>query len=282
MLTRPKQIVLDKSAFQGTGLDALREFARRHFLVLPHVLLDECLTSEKQAERLRSQYEQMILAGGYFCPSIWDIARAEAVSLKPCQMLADVNTSTQWRRGLEAGLRLSLPVDAEVIRREHLGVAERTLMQNRMVVDALFGEDFARICSEFKHASPHRADRLRIWCCEANRLNLAERVAAVIGLFGGHVTPQQVSAEWMTWHHVRLTAIVSLEYAFLAGSSPADKVEHDLQDVEYASLLCRADAIMTKDKRLVEPLARAAFPGKDVFSSLEDVPESYRCNWAKP
>ncbi len=27
------------------------------------------------------------------------------------------------------------------------------------------------------------------------------------------------------------------------------------------------------------PLARVAFPEKDVFSSLEEVPESYRCDW---
>lgn len=50
--------------------------------------------------------------------------------------------------------------------------------------------------------------------------------------------------------------------------------------MEYVLLLSRADGITTCDKELVEPLARAAFPGKDVFSSLEEVPESYRCDWA--
>jgi hypothetical protein len=52
--------------------------------------------------------------------------------------------------------------------------------------------------------------------------------------------------------------------------------------LEYVLLLARADAIITRDKKLVEPLARAAFPEKDVFSSLEEVPDSYRCDWACP
>ncbi len=58
------------------------------------------------------------------------------------------------------------------------------------------------------------------------------------------------------------------------------RTEHDDQDIEYVLLLARADAIITADKKLVQPLARAAFPDKDVFSSLENVPESYRCDWA--
>jgi hypothetical protein len=64
------------------------------------------------------------------------------------------------------------------------------------------------------------------------------------------------------------------------GGPPGDnRAEHDYQDIEYVLLLSRADGIITRDKKLVEPLARAAFPEKDVFSSLEEVPESYRCDW---
>jgi len=49
--------------------------------------------------------------------------------------------------------------------------------------------------------------------------------------------------------------------------------------MEYVASLSRADGLLTGDKKLVEPLVRAAFPEKDVFSSLE-VPDSYRCDWA--
>jgi hypothetical protein len=35
-------------------------------------------------------------------------------------------------------------------------------------------------------------------------------------------------------------------------------------------------------KGLVSALAHAAFPEKDVFSSLKDVPDEYRCDWTNP
>jgi len=40
------------------------------------------------------------------------------------------------------------------------------------------------------------------------------------------------------------------------------------------------DALLGQVSTVFAPLTRAAFPEKDVFSSLEEVPESYRCDWA--
>jgi len=42
----------------------------------------------------------------------------------------------------------------------------------------------------------------------------------------------------------------------------------------------RADGLLTRDKKLVTPLAQAAFPEKDVFFSLDEVPDEYLCNWS--
>ncbi len=89
----------------------------------------------------------------------------------------------------------------------------------------------------------------------------------------------------MTWHWMRLDAAIAFEYSYnnlKNGNTRGETyAEHDDQDSEYVFLLCRADAIITRDDSLVKPLARAAFPEKDVFSSLEEVPESYRCDWAQ-
>lgn len=90
-----------------------------------------------------------------------------------------------------------------------------------------------------------------------------------------------LSRDWVSWQHVRLTTVLLLEYSFLKKGHGRDReqenAEHDLYDVHYAVLLSRADAIITQDKGLIE-LARAAFPEKEVFSSLKEVPESYRCD----
>ncbi len=53
-----------------------------------------------------------------------------------------------------------------------------------------------------------------------------------------------------------------------------------LPDLEYVLLLSRADGLLTRNEKLVKPLAQAAFPKKDVFSSLDEVPEEYVCHWS--
>jgi hypothetical protein len=90
-----------------------------------------------------------------------------------------------------------------------------------------------------------------------------------------------LSAEWMTWHRIRLQVAVTVDYLCLRekGGVPGNTTaEHDDQDAEYVLLLSRADAIIAKDKGLIG-LARAAFPKKDVLSSLEDVRDLYGCDW---
>lgn len=65
----------------------------------------------------------------------------------------------------------------------------------------------------------------------------------------------------------------------MGGGPGEERAEHDYQDMEYVILLSRADCILTRDEKLVKPLAKAAFPDKDVFSSLDEVSEDYLCNW---
>lgn len=92
-----------------------------------------------------------------------------------------------------------------------------------------------------------------------------------------------LSPEWIGWQLIRLTDVIVQDYYYLRqlGGGPGDeRAEHDYQDMEYVILLSRADCLLTRDEKLVKPLARAAFPDKDVFSSLDEVPKGYVCNWA--
>ena len=49
--------------------------------------------------------------------------------------------------------------------------------------------------------------------------------------------------------------------------------------MEYILLLSRAGGLLTGDK-VSGTLAKAAFPEKDVFSNLEDVPDEYIYHWS--
>jgi hypothetical protein len=90
------------------------------------------------------------------------------------------------------------------------------------------------------------------------------------------------SSEWISWQYVRLLNVIVMFYQSLGakgGFPQNERAEHDFQDMEYVLLLSRADGLLTRDKRLVKPLAKAAFPDKGVFSSLDEVPDSYRFDW---
>jgi hypothetical protein len=92
-----------------------------------------------------------------------------------------------------------------------------------------------------------------------------------------------LSHEWISWQLMRLSDTMVDNYYYLCqkGGPPQDKhAEHDYQDMEYVLLLSRADGLLTRDEKLVRPLAKAAFPDKDVFSSLDQVPEEYVCRWS--
>jgi hypothetical protein len=279
MLTERKQIVLDKSALVGTSLNVLCGFAEQHFLILPSVLHDECVTNEGKAAQLLDRYERIILAGGFFCPSVLCISQTEAQSLQPYgPLLPDFEGTESWRRGLRSGLRLPLPTDVELTRKEHLCVAKSVLEYNPTITDTLFEEQFQQAQSEIRHAQASRGDRLRKWVRIVDGQPLVGWSAGILECFRSPIDDRLVSNKWVTWHHVRVISVMHLELRFLAESRPAGKVEHDLQDMEYVSLLSRADAVLSTDRPLCD-LARAAFPEKDVFSSLEEVPESYRCGW---
>ncbi len=277
----PKQIVIDKSAFIAINLEALCGFARQHFLILPSVLHDECVTNEIKPARLLNRYEQVILAGGFFCPSVLCIAQTEAQSLQPYGPLPDIEGTESWRRALRNGLGLPVPTDVELTRREHLCVAKSVREDNRMISDTLFEKQSLQAESEIAHTQTKREDRLRKWVRIIDGQPLAGWSAGILESFRSPVNDRLVSDKWVTWHHVRMISVMHLEYRFLRESRPADKIEHDLQDMEYVSLLSRADAVLSIDRLLCD-LAHATFPEKHVFSSLQEVPDSYRCDWASP
>jgi hypothetical protein len=65
VMAKPKQIVIDKSAFQGIKLDSLCKFVKHHLLLVSDSLLYECATAEKNKRQdpadLVARYECLIL-----------------------------------------------------------------------------------------------------------------------------------------------------------------------------------------------------------------------------
>ena len=90
-----------------------------------------------------------------------------------------------------------------------------------------------------------------------------------------------LSPEWMSWQRMRLIKVIVMNYHYLqciGGGPKEERAEHDYQDMEYVLLINRADCLITRDN-FAKNLAKAAFPDKDVFSNLDEVPDEYLCHW---
>ncbi len=290
MTPRPKQLVIDKCAFQKTGDrgDKLRSFAKNHLLILAHDLYGEIVTDRKDGRRAHLQWFQRAMqAGAYWGPSVRSMVEKEAEILAPYGFLADLDETRRMRDLFMRGRVLDPRHFADVVERNL--ESGKVLLDNHGVVCRKVVPQILE-CAEARRQElqprVRRLERLQFLLNRLDAFEVFDAHAIAACAFRRYVRDAErfcLSREWVSWQYIRLTTVLHLEYAFLkkgqGGDGERETAEHDLYDVQYVVLLSRADAIITSDKKLVE-LARAAFPEKDVFSSLEEVPESYRCDWA--
>jgi hypothetical protein len=85
--------------------------------------------------------------------------------------------------------------------------------------------------------------------------------------FGGHVG-SHADANWYTWQFTRLWWAYCWDWSHrksLPGSSVKRDISNDFYDIEPVLYLLQADGLLTNDQKLQVPLAKAAFPKKDLF-----------------
>ena len=276
MISKLKQIVLDKNVFAFTKEEALCALAKSYALLLSDALLYECATAKKQnPQTLFCRYERLIKAGAHYCSMHRSFLEWEGWHCVPyLESLADAQLTNRLRHGdirIDSILTSKLPdyLNAVHTRRADALLAEFSRHMKRKVDSHI--EDLA---SQINRIPNPRSRRLGEWLRRIDQMDIY--AMGVESLPAGWI---RVSGEfclsfaWMTWQYVRLVAALEYEYWYVRQTGgPRDKwAEHDLEDAEYALLLSRADAIITRDKGLAE-LIRAAFPGKKAFSSLKDVP----------
>ena len=282
MKSVPKQLVIDKDVFQGTNQAALCKFAKNHFLILPDVLLYECLTSPENKDILKHRFEKVILAGAYVCPRVQAIVFKEAQKLSPFVFLPDLEMTTDIRVSIR---QKNIFFDSRYIQEiyeKHCQGAQILLDAAPKTVEKIASQE-PEILEKARKYQGKRTERFRLWVETVTSRNIHELAIEKLG----HLTdsPERfcLSNEWITWHYFCFVCVIYLEYTFLRtmqGENPKlVKAEHDCQDIEYVTYLSRADGLLTRDKKLSKPIANAAFPDKDVFSSLDEVPEDYICNW---
>ena len=284
MKSVPKQLVVDKDVFQGISTDDLCDFTRSHFLILPDDLYYECATTDRKQQELLDRFRDVILAGGCICPRRNKIIQEEAESLSPYGTLVDMRTISAVRKTFQKNSRPYKPEEVETAKANELQMAQ-------MIID--FADGFTRkLASEQPErlteirrcdsSKTGRSDRLVEWAESVDSQDIHHASEEMFKGFTNRPDEFCLSDEWVSWHFLRLYLILLMERTFsrhTGDTSGQISVEHDLQDITYVLLLTRADGLLTREKDLVIPLAKAAFPEKDVFSRLDEVSEEYLGDW---
>lgn len=282
----PKYLIVDKSILYSLSADTctragrLRQFVETHNVILSETLFYECVTTDRQKEVVLDRCREAVLAGGIVLPTLRAIVQTEAADLQPYGPLVGTYYGGVVRRTFEEDAR---PYDVEL--------AQRRCQEDKafsMDVVENVGALIARMDSEASHtlaglrrcdaSRQSRPSRLMEWAELVDSRDI-HRMANIL-LEGSTSCPERycLSREWITWHVVRLFWIWFYECAFQranGGQTTQTRVEHDWQDMTYIALLSRADGFVTADT-FAHELARAAFPEKEVFSSLNEVRDSYR------
>ena len=286
MLAKQKQIIVDKDAFIGIGISKLCDFAKHHLVLACDTLLYECATASKQEPRVMlGHYKRFIKSGAYYCSCSVTYLQSEGENSEPYTwFLPDLDATKQIRTGEARPEDLLDPARTQEVFQSRCKVAKAILLdlsaklkkridlENPDVgekIKALPSDRFARFRKLFERVDTHDLHQM---CVDSQRdewIRDKEKFC--------------LSPEWMSWQHIRLINVIARNYYYLRqmGGAPGNETsEHDYQDMEYVLLLSRADGLLTRDEKLVKPLAKAAFPDKDVFSSLDEVPGDYVCHWS--
>ena len=279
-----KWLILDKSVFQGTPYSELVRFVKCHRVILPHALCVECAISEKgdppndskDAIRLTERLLDVVKSGAYAGKSPGTIVEEERSRNAAIESLADMKETQTMREGV-----LDEEPDLEKVREE----CEKAF---KPIID--FGKEWA---SEY-HKNILKKKLEKDFRGEVDEGDLVGRLGKWL-----HFTDKAkddildhllgsgsnaMSADRWEWQMLRLSLAWGTELASKRNKSgPSFSIENydisnDIFDICYVSHLSQADGLVAGDKDLVQPLATAAFPEKDVFNSIHDVPYRYRAH----
>jgi hypothetical protein len=280
MLNKPMQIVVDKEALISVNIDKLCNLAKKHYLLASDTLLYECATTtQSNRENMLHRYKRIIEAGAYYCSCSIGHVQYESNNCHPYPwFLPDLNVTKDIRSKKSRVEDLLDSTTIEQVFQSRLQVAHGIFLELSKKLKITLDTKNHEVGKAMKDLPSNPFERFQRLTERIDQNNLHQ--------MGVKPVPQDwikdenrfcLSSEWIIWQFIRLTSIIVQNYYYLRqmGGLPGDKrTEHDYQDMEYVLLLSRAYGILTNDQSLIKPLARAAFPDKQVFSSIEEIPSN--------
>jgi hypothetical protein len=280
VLAKPKQIIIDKESLIGINIDKLCFLAKSHLLLACDTLLYECATTSESARKdMLGRYKRIIEAGAYHCSCSVGYLQYEGRSGSAYPwFLPDLNATEQIRSKKAQVDDLLDTATAEEIFQTRLGVAKNIFLRFSKNIKTRLDSRESDVGKAIKNLPSSTFERFQTLLGYIDSGNLHE--SGVNSLPRDLIKDETkfcLSPEWISWQFIRLISVIVQNYYYLRqmGGPPGDdRAEHDYQDMEYVLLLSRADGILTNDQSLIKPLAKAAFPDKQVFSSIEEIPSN--------
>ena len=274
----PKLLVIDKSIFHGLYDEKLCVFVKDYNVVLPHALAVECLMSENQKTGknpvvLLSRFNEAIKAGAKMGYSSAKLFQSEKITLCPAKSVIDESSTEQLRDDTPNICADFIKQEAEYYRKSFEPIINSLLKLAETVYKNLCKNDLSK---DFREEVEEQdiAGRLKKWIHGTN-----QQMKAILKCCFSEQISSHAETNWFTWQWSRLAFAWALEWACKRNQSGPSFENHDISndfyDIIYVAYLSRADGLLTNDQDLVAPLAKAAFPKKDIFSSIEKVPQEY-------
>jgi len=274
-----KLLILDKSVFQGTARSELVRFVKCHRVILPHALCVECAISQKgnpskdskDPKLLTQKLLDVVKSGAYAGKSPGKIVEEEKSRNAAIESLVAMEETQMMREGI-----LDAEADYEKAREECEKAFKPTIDFVEQWADKYYKNIVMKELEKDFREEVDEGDlvgRLGRWlqAIDKKKDNLLDH-------FLGSGSNAMSVDRW-EWQLLRLSLAWGTELASKRNKSGPSfenyDISNDIFDIYYVSHLSQADGLVAGDKRLVRPLATAAFPSKDVFSSIDDVPYRY-------
>jgi len=265
-----KVLVLDSCVFRGTQQAKLIQFAGDHCLVLSYVLGVECIaTQNDDSIALLQRFQDLIRAGAYCGRSPLKLCEEEKRNLSPARTIIDLEATDCVRKYTLEATGDDVRSETQQYRESVVPIVAGVLQLAEAFYDNITLQDLLYDMRQ----ETDRPVRLRKWIETVDRLG-NELMARAQPDLATHWTD-----EWYVWHDARLRCVLALDWACMntqGGMPGQENALHDFHDMQHVTYLSKADGLLTRDIRLVEPLTRAAFPNKDLFSDISQVTSGYR------
>lgn len=275
-MKRDKVLILDKSAFHGTALSKLIKLAKCQCIILPHALCVECVISEKGNPPrdskdpicLMQKLIDLVKSGAHLGKSPGKIVEEEKSQNAAIKSLIDPEETKKMRESI-----LDTEPDLEKAREECNSAFKPIMDSVGQWVDKYYKNIVKKELEKgFREevGKGNLVGRLEKWLQSIDKCK-----DDISNNFLGN----SISSDRWEWQLLRLSLAWGIELASKRNESgPSFKnydISNDIFDIHYVSHLSQASGIIAGDKNLVQPLAKSAFPMKDVFNNIDDIPCKY-------